>query len=1001
MKKIDKNKDKQANLEDTLEFLSLDDETINSYVRKGNTARQNTGSRRGNNAADIDETYEDEYYNESEDEQYEVEEYEDENYEDEEYEDENYEDEEYEDVEYEDENYEDEEYEDIEYEDENYEDEEDDEDVEYEDENYEDEDYEEEDYEDIEYEYEEYEDEDDEEDEYQGNIFGRIVHFVTHLAPLDYVVVVFGFFILIAAIVVGKVYLSARATDKQVEAFAEIGTDIEDIGIIGESGLIAVANAESVRLSQMLETEEESEEQTEPDSEEESQNNVIEVSINVTSIKSDIKIKFVNKKTNKLIGSVPFEVEVVGSNKTFNLKDDDKDGIIYQTGIDAGTYTVKVVALQEESYSKYSLPSQGMSVKVADTIEYKKVDVEDEIKTEAEINVAVEDTAQQNTEIESVLADTVEWVESTKTELNPDNNYQEINISEIPDPATVAIAAGFMKFTSVGSETVSGNEGENSGDDNVEYKEVKIEGDSALKVGETGKVTGTTSPTSGGAITWSSSDSSIVTVDSDGNLKGIAEGSATITGTCGDAKGTFIVTVTAVTVTYTDLKISGDSTIQAGKTGKVIGTTTPSGGIVTWESSDTSIVIVDSDGNLTGVKEGSAIITGTCGDKKETFNVTVTAAAVAYTDLKISGDSVIRVGKTGKVTGTTTPKGGSITWSSSNTNIVTVDSDGKLTGIAAGEATIKGTCGNNVSAEWKVKVIKDLSGDKTSKLKDKNGAQIYIKTADGKYVEAVYADYYTNAKFYLKKAAAVYFYTGWQTIDGYTYFFDKNGNYVTGEQVIQGAKYSFDSQGRLSAGSGVLGIDVSKWNGSIDWNAVRNSGISYAIIRCGYRGSTTGALIEDPKFRANIQGAQNAGIKVGVYFFTQAVNDVEAVEEASMVLSLIRGYNLALPVFLDVEATSDNKGRADSISVDARTAVCSAFCQTIQNSGYKAGIYANKTWLNSFINTPSLTNYKIWLAQYAAVPSYTRTRIDMWQYSSKGTVSGISGNVDMNISYMN
>ncbi|MDE7284646.1 MAG: Ig-like domain-containing protein, partial [Lachnospiraceae bacterium] len=503
-----------------------------------------------------------------------------------------------------------------------------------------------------------------------------------------------------------------------------------------------------------------------------------------------------------------------------------------------------------------------------------------------------------------------------------------------------------------------------------------------------------------------SSDNNIVTVDSNGNLKGIAAGTATITGACGDAKNTFNVTVTVtavVTESYTAIKIEGDSSIQVGATGKITGTTSPTaGGTITWISSDNNIVTVDSNGNLKGIAAGTATITGACGDVKNTFNVTVTAVVTeSYTAIKIEGDSTIQVGKTGKVAGITTPQGGSVTWTSSNTDVVTVDGDGKLTGVAAGEATITGTCGNNVSATWEVKVIKDVSGDTTSKLKDKNGAQVYIKDENGQYVEAVYADYYKNVKFYLKKGNTVYSYTGWQTIDGYTYFYDKNGNYVTGEQVIQGAKYSFDSSGRLSSGSGVLGIDVSKWNGNIDWNAVRNSGISYAIIRCGYRGSTTGALIEDPKFRANIQGAQNAGIKVGVYFFTQAVNDVEAVEEASMVLSLIKGYNLALPVFLDVEATSGNSGRADKISVDSRTAVCSAFCQTIQNSGYKAGIYANTEWFNSFINTPSLTSYKIWLAQYAAAPTYARTKIDMWQYSSKGTISGISGNVDMNISYIN
>ena len=291
--------------------------------------------------------------------------------------------------------------------------------------------------------------------------------------------------------------------------------------------------------------------------------------------------------------------------------------------------------------------------------------------------------------------------------------------------------------------------------------------------------------------------------------------------------------------------------------------------------------------------------------------------------------------------------------------------------------------------------------DTKTDLKNNSGDKLYVKDSNGNFREAKYADYYNNdiKEFYRKnsKTTGEYRYTGWQTIDGATYFFDKNGNKVTGRQVIQGAEYKFNDNGVLDTGSGHMGIDVSKWNGGIDWKAVKNSGVSYVIIRCGYRGSTTGALIEDPKFRSNIQGAQNAGLKVGVYFFTQAVNEVEAVEEASMVLSLIKGYNISYPVFLDVEASN---GRGDAISADTRTAVCRAFCQTIQNSGYKAGIYANKTWFTSYMNTPSLTGYKIWLAQYAAAPSYTRTKYDMWQYSSKGKVSGISGNVDMNISYL-
>ncbi|MCR4650551.1 MAG: hypothetical protein K5662_02230 [Lachnospiraceae bacterium] len=288
--------------------------------------------------------------------------------------------------------------------------------------------------------------------------------------------------------------------------------------------------------------------------------------------------------------------------------------------------------------------------------------------------------------------------------------------------------------------------------------------------------------------------------------------------------------------------------------------------------------------------------------------------------------------------------------------------------------------------------------DSKSTLKTKNGEPVF-KKVDGKYVQATAADYYADKRpeFYIEQTIEVDFiYTGWQEIDGNTYFFDKNGNKVTGEQVIQGARYVFDSNGVLQKGSGTLGIDVSKWNGNIDWKAVKNSGVSYVIIRCGYRGSKTGALVEDPTFKKNIKGATAAGLKVGIYFFSQAVNEVEAVEEASMTISLINGYRISYPVFLDVE---DSGGRGDGIDAATRTKVINAYCQTIRNSGYTPGVYANKSWLTSKFSPGKLSGCKIWLAQYNTEPTYNG-RFDMWQYSSKGSVSGISGNVDMNLSYL-
>lgn len=194
-----------------------------------------------------------------------------------------------------------------------------------------------------------------------------------------------------------------------------------------------------------------------------------------------------------------------------------------------------------------------------------------------------------------------------------------------------------------------------------------------------------------------------------------------------------------------------------------------------------------------------------------------------------------------------------------------------------------------------------------------------------------------------------------------------------------------------------VGIDVSKWNGEIDWDKVKNAGVQYAIVRAGYRGSVTGSLVEDPYFAANMKGAAASGMPVGVYFFTQAVNEVEAVEEASAVLSLIREYKLEYPVFIDTEGAGGS-GRADGLDAETRTLVCEAFCRTIENAGYDAGVYASRNWYRNRLFADRLENYCIWLAEYRSVPLY-QGYYQMWQYTSKGQIDGISGNVDMNVSY--
>ena len=195
-----------------------------------------------------------------------------------------------------------------------------------------------------------------------------------------------------------------------------------------------------------------------------------------------------------------------------------------------------------------------------------------------------------------------------------------------------------------------------------------------------------------------------------------------------------------------------------------------------------------------------------------------------------------------------------------------------------------------------------------------------------------------------------------------------------------------------------FGIDVSKWNKEIDWEQLRKEGVEFAIIRAGYRGSSSGSLVVDPYFEQNIKGALANGIDVGVYFFTQAMDEREAVEEASIVLSLVQGYDVSYPIFIDSEGAGGN-GRADNLDVPTRSKVCQAFCETIRSGGYTAGIYASKNWLNNRLDITKFSGDNvIWLAEYKDEPTYGGT-YGIWQYTSAGRLNGIEGRVDFNLCF--
>ena len=684
-----------------------------------------------------------------------------------------------------------------------------------------------------------------------------------------------------------------------------------------------------------IEEEEEEEEPVEEDQK--------ELSLACTSIEKDLKIKIEDQKS-KLVTGEQFSVSVKSDKKNAKAstyEDKDKDGIIYIDKIEAGKYTVTL-----ENAGSYAVKKGTMQVTVKDKIEYKKVDVKDEIKTEAQINTAVEDTAKKDVPQESTLKDTVPLLESkvsTSKVSRADvdvSNFSKASASSKMVSVTLTKSAG----TTTTEPTTPTTPTEPGKDDN------KGNGDNSGGPTEPGKGDG---DNSGGPTTpeqpteptipGTPSEGGSTGTDTENNAAPASEGE----GTSEQSLTTALRQIFSMRTVYAAAEQTTDTNAKA------------------------------------AVAETTATVT--LPEAVTLYNGGSSASDSLAVALHITGESALIK---------------QVKWSSSNVGVVALSGDSgtsvTLTAKSKGSAEVTATItyvtdAKETTKEDSVKTkvtVADFS-DSSVVLKDKSGNVLYTDANATK--QATLKDYASTDIFYTSPQ-----YTGWRTDGGKVYYYDANHNKITGNQVIGGVMYTFGGDGALSQSSGNRGIDVSKYQGNIDWGAVAASGINFAIIRVGYRGSVSGALVQDPNFKKNISGATKAGIKVGLYFFTQAVNEAEAVEEASMAMSLASGYKVTYPIFIDTESASS--GRANGLSKSARTAVVKAFCQTVRNGGYKAGVYASKSWYANQLNASALNGYCIWVAQYNSSCTYSG-KYDMWQYSSKGSVSGIKGNVDMNISY--
>lgn len=195
-----------------------------------------------------------------------------------------------------------------------------------------------------------------------------------------------------------------------------------------------------------------------------------------------------------------------------------------------------------------------------------------------------------------------------------------------------------------------------------------------------------------------------------------------------------------------------------------------------------------------------------------------------------------------------------------------------------------------------------------------------------------------------------------------------------------------------------MGVDVSSNQGAVDWNAVANDGIEFAYIRLGYRGTATGTMMIDEDFEANLQGAQAAGLDCGVYYFSQAISVDEAREEAQAVVDQLKGRSLQLPVVFDSETNAAGTGTSRTADLDNEqmSDIALAFCESIEAAGYKPMVYGNASDLQRY-DLFRIMKYPLWWAEYDATVPTTILDFKVWQYTSKGSVKGIPGSVDLNI----
>ena len=618
--------------------------------------------------------------------------------------------------------------------------------------------------------------------------------------------------------------------------------------------------------------------------------------------------------------------------------DEDNDGLIYLNKLKAGDVTVAYIPT--DATKDYAAVSYLNKMTVKGKLEYKKVDVAKEIDTSAP------DVAAPDRVVEATLKDTVEYVEtSTKKEAR----YVEAGVANAPQAGSASGSAVVTLSVKSSSRRKRGGYALHLTDpmsifNHSAISMVGIRTMSQMVLladNETGTVTAEQvaelkTKYEEALKEYDKAEKEADANPSNASLKAIAD----------EKKANLDIAES----NYNTANAAYQKQQDAAKEEEAKDNTPSS---LTIQMGSVSNVTVYNTADGTG-RTASFKVTPTATDGAGT-NLTGTVTAVAA-----SGDFKV----------------------SNNGNEITVTAGGS--DVQNGTITYTVSIGN-VTATGSQAMVNVVS---SQALHDAEGNALY---KDDKGTPATMADYKSGAKFYSKKETTTYY--GWQSLNGKSYYYDKNGKTVSGEQVIHGVKYNFGSDGQLMISG--TGIDVSKYQGNINW-AAASSAISFAVVRVGYRSIGTGALNIDPKGVQNIQGAKAHGITTGAYFYSTAQSEAQAVEEASLAIQQVQAAGgVSMPIFIDWEGNS----RTNAVDANTAAAIINAFCTTVRNSGYRAGLYSDKNHLTHKINMGNVSGGTvIWCAQYNTRCTYSG-HYDMWQYTSKGSVPGINGNVDMNQSF--